>query len=43
MPDETIEAPTSWIRELTADPVGFVGARPQVILIPLVLVVGLAL
>ena len=41
--EETIEAPGSWTRELWEDPAGFVTARPQVILIPLVLVAGLGL
>ena len=43
MAEETIEAPASWTRELREDPAGFVTARPQVILIPLVLVAGLGL
>ncbi len=36
--EHDVEAPTSWARELREDPTGFVAARPQVVLIPLVLV-----
>jgi NitT/TauT family transport system permease protein len=37
--DETLAAPTSWRRELAENPGGFIAARPQIVLIPLVLVV----
>jgi len=43
MTEETLEAPTAWWRELTEDPSGFIAARPQVVLIPLVLVVFVGL
>ena len=39
MTDETLAAPTSWRRELAENPGGFIAARPQIVLIPLVLVV----
>jgi NitT/TauT family transport system permease protein len=41
--DEAREAEPSWWREMTEDPRGFVGARPQILLIPLVLVLFVAL
>jgi NitT/TauT family transport system permease protein len=43
MTDDAIDAPTSWPRELVDDPAGFLAARPQVVLIPLVFVVFVAL
>jgi NitT/TauT family transport system permease protein len=43
MTDDAIDAPTSWPRELVDDPAGFLAARPQVVLIPLVFVVVVAL
>ena len=43
MTDEPIEAEPSWWRELTDDPRGFVAARPQIVLIPLVFVVFVGL
>jgi NitT/TauT family transport system permease protein len=43
MTDDAIDAPTSWPRELADDPAGFLAARPQVVLIPLVFVVVVAL
>ena len=41
--DEPIEPQPSWSRELTDDPRGFVAARPQIVLIPLVFVVFVGL
>jgi NitT/TauT family transport system permease protein len=41
--DEAREAEPSWWREMTDDPRGFVAARPQILLIPLVLVVFVSL
>ncbi len=41
--EDTIEAPGSWTRELREDPAGFFAGRPQVILIPFVLVAFLGL
>jgi NitT/TauT family transport system permease protein len=41
--EEPIEASGSWTRELREDPAGFLAGRPQVILIPLVLVAFLGL
>ncbi len=43
MTEETLDAPTAWWRELTEDPAAFLAARPQVVLIPLVLVVFVGL
>jgi len=43
MLEETLEPPTSWRRELAENPRGFIAARPQVILIPLVFVVFVGL
>jgi len=43
MTEEPLEVQTAWWRELTEDPAGFIAARPQVALIPLVLVVFVGL
>jgi NitT/TauT family transport system permease protein len=41
--EELLEAPASWARELRDSPAAFLAARPQVVLIPLVLVAFLGL